>query len=130
MRYKCNPTSCKLKEKASEIEEEMEKVREAILDYAKREQVQVIKGSDHKARVKFDKKLRFPGKNEAERQGLNDTLVYTGKWMEVSQLDTTALTRVVEDSLWDKELIDEVVKYGRIEETSSIYLSKLKDAEK
>ncbi|MBA7684791.1 hypothetical protein ES703_93200 [subsurface metagenome] len=50
--------------------------------------------------------------------------------MEVSQLDTTALTRVVEDSLWDKELIDEVVKYGRIEETSSIYLSKLKDAEK
>ena len=52
-----------------------------------------------------------------------------GKWPEVSQLDTTALTRIVEDGLWDKELIDEVMKYGRIEETSSVYLSKLKEEE-
>lgn len=50
--------------------------------------------------------------------------------MEVSQLDTVALTRIVEDSLWDKDLIDEVMKYGRIEETSAIYLSRLKDEER
>jgi len=119
-----------LKEKASEIEEELGKVKEAILEYARREQVEMIKGSDRKARVRFDKRLKFPGKNEAGRKGLDNALVRTGKWMEVSQLDTTALTRIVEEGLWDKELIDEVLKYGRIEETSSIYLSKLKDEEK
>ncbi|MBA7608142.1 hypothetical protein ES703_15317 [subsurface metagenome] len=118
-----------LKEKSSEIEEEIEKVREAILDYAQREQVQVIKGSDRKARVRFDKKLKFPGKNEAERQELDKLIVQVGKWPEVSQLDTTALTRIVEGGLWDKELINEVLKYGRIEETGSVYLSKLKDEE-
>jgi len=119
-----------LKEKSSEIEEEMEMVKEAILNYAKREQVELIKGSDRKARVRFDNRLKFPGKNESERHELDNTIVQAGKWMEVSQLDTTALTRIVGKSLWDKELIDEVMKYGRIEETSSIYLSTLKDEEK
>lgn len=119
-----------LKEKASEIEEELGKVKEAIFDYARREQVEMIKGSDRKVRVKFDEKLKFPGKNEAERQELEDTIKSSGKWMEVSQLDTTVITRIVESGLWDKELIDEVMKYGRIEETSSVYLSKLKDDEK
>lgn len=119
-----------LKEKASEIEEELGKIKEAIFDYARREQVEMIKGSDRKVRVKFDEKLKFPGKNEAERQELEEAIKSSGKWMEVSQLDTTVITRIVESGLWDKELIDEVMKYGRIEETSSIYLSKLKDDEK
>lgn len=119
-----------LKEQASEIEEELRKVKEAILDYARREQVEVIRGSDRKARIRFDKRLKFSVKNEEERQELDKAIVQAGKWMEVSHLDTIALTRIVESSLWDKDLIDEVMKYGRIEETSSIYLSKLKDEEK
>jgi len=41
-----------------------------------------------------------------------------------------SITRIVESGLWDKELIDEEMKYGRIEKTSSVYLSKLKDDEK
>ncbi|GAI01466.1 unnamed protein product, partial [marine sediment metagenome] len=53
-----------------------------------------------------------------------------GKWEEVSQLDTASLARIVENSLWSKDLIDEVMKYGRIEETNSISVSKLKDDEK
>jgi RecB family exonuclease len=118
-----------LKEKARAIEDEMEKVKEAIIEYARREQVILIRGSGHKVRVKFDKKLKFPGKNEAERQELDDMIVQADKWLEVSQLDTVALTRVVEEGLWDIELIDEVMKYGRIEESSSVYLSKLKDDE-
>jgi len=113
-----------LKEKASAIEEEIGKVKEAILDYARKEQVGVIKGSDRKARVKFDKKLKFPGRNEAERQALDEAIIAAGKWIEVSQLDTISLVRVIESGLWNKELIDEVMRYGKIEETSTIYIVK------
>ena len=116
-----------LREKASDIEKDMENVREALIDYARREQVQMITGSQNKARVAFDQKLRFPGKNKAEREQLDKVLKETGKWSEVSQLDTTALTRIIKDKLWDKELIDHVMQYGRIEETSAVYFSKLKD---
>ena len=118
-----------LKEKADEIDEEMTKVKEALIGYAKREGVTLIKGSNRKVRVRFDEKLKFPGKNEPGREELDKALVQDGKWPEVSQLDTTALTRIVEEELWDKELIDQVMKFGRIEETSAVYLSKLKEGE-
>jgi len=118
-----------LRNEKAKIEDEMVKVREAIIDYAKREDIQVIKGSDCKARVKFDEKLRFPGKNDEGRPELEKIVNRAGKWQEVSQLNMTALTRIVEEGLWDKKLIDQVMKYGRIEETSAIYLSKLREEE-
>jgi len=118
-----------LREKASEIDDEIEKVKEAILEYAKKESVDVIRGNDRKVTVKFDEKLKFPGKNEKDRKKLDSMIIGAGKWMEVSQLDTTSLTRSIEKGLWDKELVDQVMKFGRIEETSSISLSKLKEEE-
>jgi putative RecB family exonuclease len=118
-----------LKEKASEIDMEIGRVKEAIFDYAREQQVEVIKGSDRKVRVRFDEKLKFPGKNDAGRQELDSTLIEAGKWPEVSQLDTALLARAIEGGQWDKGLIDEVMKHGRIEPVSSIHISKLKDEE-
>ena len=89
----------------------------------------VIKGGNHKIRVRFDEKLRFPGKGEPDRENFDDTIIQAGKWPEVSQLDMAALTRIVEEGLWDKELIDQVMAYGKIEETSAVYLSKLREEE-
>jgi len=119
-----------LKDESKRIDEEIQKVREAILEYARKEEVEVIKGSDHKARVKFEDKLKFPGKNDAERQELDNTIIEAGKWAEVSQLDATALTDAIESGLWSKDLIDKVMKYGRIETTDSLRISKLTDEEK
>lgn len=116
-----------LKSEKEEIENEMNKVKEAIFDYAIKEELDVIKGSGHKIRVKFDEKLKFPGKQDAERQKLDAIIKEAGKWNEVSDLNTTALTDVVENKLWDKDLIDKVLKYGRIEGSSSIHLLKLPD---
>jgi len=119
-----------LKDEVKRIGEEIQKVREAILEYARKEGVEVIKGSDCKARVKFEEKLKFPGKNDEERQELDNTIIEAGKWTEVSQLDTTALTDAIESGLWSKDLIDKVMKYGRIETTDSVRISKLSDEEK
>lgn len=119
-----------LKDEAKKIDEEIEKVREAILEYARKEEVEVIKGSDRKVRVKFEEKLKFPGKNEEERQELDNTIIEAGKWAEVSQLDATKLTDAIESGLWSKDLIAKVMKYGRIETTDSVRISKLSDEEK
>lgn len=114
-----------LKKKAEETEGEIARIKEALIDYARREGATVLKGSYYKVRVKFDEKLKFPGKNEAGREELDRVIKGAGKWPQVSQLDTTALARAVEGRLWDKELTSEVMKYCRIEEASSVYLSKL-----
>ena len=119
-----------LRDEAKKVDQEIEKVREAILDYARKEEVEVIKGSDYKARVRFDERLKFPGKRDTGRKEMEDIIKQVGKWAEVSQLDTTSLAHIVENSLWSKDLIDKVMKYGRIEASDSIYISKLKDEEK
>jgi putative RecB family exonuclease len=118
-----------LKAKAGEIDEETAKVKEALINYARKQGVTAIRGNRHKVRVKFDEKLKFPGKNDSGRPELEGIINRAGRWLEVSQLDTTALTRIVEEEQWDKALIDQVMKYGRIEETSAIYLSKLREEE-
>ncbi|MFC2122369.1 hypothetical protein ACFLRP_01630, partial [Bacteroidota bacterium] len=116
-----------LKEKASEIDGEMDKVKEAIVAYARSEGVTVIRGSDYQTKIRFTEKFKFPGKQDKEHRQLASVIADAGKWMEVSKLDTSSLIRVIEDGLWDKGLIEEIMKYGRIEESDSVYLSKLKD---
>lgn len=118
-----------LRDEGGGIAQELEKVKEAIFDYARREEVELIKGSDYKARVKFGERLRFPGKNDTGRPELDGIIKKAGKWEQVSQLDNTALANVVEGSQWSKELIEEVVKHGKMEKSSSVSVSKLKDEE-
>jgi len=118
-----------LREKAREIDEETANVKEALIEYARREGVTVIRGNDRKARVKFDEKLKFPGKNEPGRGELDSVIVKAGKWQDVSQLDTTTLARIVEGRLWDQAVSEEIMKYSLVEETSAVYLSKLKEGE-
>lgn len=118
-----------LKAKADEIGSDIGKLKEAIIEYARKEGLSVIQGSSRNVRVKFDKKLKFPGKNDEERKELNEILTKEGKWQEVSQLDLTELEHVIEEGRWDKDLIEKIMKYSRIEETSAIYLTRMKGVE-
>lgn len=118
------------KEQIQPIEEEIEQVKEAIIKYAKKEGVEVVKGNDYQAKIKFGQKIKFPGKNEPERVELDTLIKESGKWDEVSQLDTNTLVEVIENNSWTKDLIKKVMKFGRIEESQPVLLSKLKDKEK
>ena len=118
-----------LKARRKEVEAEIEKVKEALVEYARREEVEVIKGSDCKATVKLKEELKFPRKNDIERSQLDAVIKSAGKWEEVSQLDTTALKHAVEARLWSNDLIEEIMKYGRLEVKGEVHLSKLKDGE-
>ena len=118
------------KEQIQPIEAEIELVKEAIIKYAKKEEVEAIKGNDYQAKIKFGEKIKFPGKNEPERIELDKLVKDIGKWEEVSQLDTHALADVVENNSWTKDLVKKVMKYGKIEESESVSLSKVKDKEK
>jgi putative RecB family exonuclease len=118
-----------LKDKAKEIDEELGLVREALLNYCEREKVAVVRGSGRQVKVKFDEKLKFPGKSEEGRKDLEGVITCAGKWPEVSTLDTTALTKVVEERRWEQPLIDSVTAFAHLEESCSVYLSKVKEGE-
>jgi putative RecB family exonuclease len=118
-----------LRDQVAGLEDEMGKVKDALIDYSRREDVSVIRGTDRKVSVKFSEKLKFPGKSDPGRQELEDLIVSAGKWMEVSQLDTTALSKAVSGSGWPQDLAAGVLQRGTVEETNSVYLARLKGGE-
>jgi len=119
-----------LKEKEGEIKAEMEDVKSALIDYAKREQVEVIKGSDKKVTIKFDKKLKLPGKSDENRVPLDEMIRDAGKWDDVSQLDTDKLGKIIQGKLWDDKLMEKLGQFTSEEERSNVRISKLKEQEK
>jgi len=99
------------------IKAELEKLKEAIIAYARREGVEIIRGKNNKLRVKVYQRAKFPGSDDAQqRKALEDLLKQEGKWMEVSDLSTSALAKAVEEGNWSPELVEKIKSYQRIEE--------------
>jgi RecB family exonuclease len=111
------------------IEEKINVVKEQIVQFARKENIEIIKGNDHKVRVKITPRLKFPGKETLERAALDSLLKDAGKWLEVSDLNTGTLAKVCKQTAWDKGLIDKVRECATEEETVSVYLSQLDEYE-
>jgi len=84
-------------EKISKIDEEIDKVKEAVIKYAEKESVDVIRGSDHKLRITEKQKISSPLKGSPERQELENVLREVNKWDEVSDLDTYAIEKAINE---------------------------------
>lgn len=118
-----------LKNEARKIDVEMDKVKEALVDYSRNNDLEVVRGNSYKVSVTFSEKLKFPGKNDEGRDRLETIIREAGKWDDVSTLDTTALKEVIEVEAWSQELVEQVMEYGQPEQSSSVRLSKLKEEE-
>jgi putative RecB family exonuclease len=105
---------------------QMEMLREAIVAYAKREGLDVIRGSDRKLKVSIERKPKFPGKGDDEREALELLLKSTGAWDDLSTLDTFALARALKYKKLDPALISNLRAFITTEESYRITLSALK----
>ncbi|MBI4744834.1 MAG: PD-(D/E)XK nuclease family protein [Actinobacteria bacterium] len=110
--------------KKKEIESEISKLREAVVAYAKLENLQVIEGSDHALKVKISQAVKWPTKQEKYREELDKLILSSGHWNEVSDLNGYKLTKVLSAGRWDKSLTESLEKYKKIEESAYISLSK------
>lgn len=110
-----------------EIDAEIESLKEAIIAYAKKEGVEVIRGNDKKLRVKIEEKPHFPTKEEKDREELDAIIKEAGKWEVVSDLNVHTLAKVMDG--WSPELVEKISKLARMEESCRIYVSNLKERE-
>lgn len=119
-----------LKENIDAFDEKLEKIKEAVIKYAEKEGIEVIRGSGHKLKISQKQKITSPPKGSAERQGLEDILREINKWEEVCDLDIHAMEKTINEEKWDKGIIDRIKKFIKIEVKKSVSLSKLQDKEK
>jgi len=108
-----------------EIDSELELLKDAIIAYARKEGVEVIRGNDKKLRVKIEEKPHFPNKDEIEREQLDTIIKEAGKWEVVSDLNVHTLAKVM--GRWSPELVEKISKLARMEELCRIYVSSLKE---
>ena len=117
----------KKKQVTLDLYAELEKLEEAIINFAEKEGVEVVFGSKNKVRVKESEQNKFPSKHSKERERLIQHLKDHGKWEDVIQLDTSALNKIIQEKQWEKDLLDILREYVRIEQTKRLYLSKIKN---
>lgn len=106
---------------------EIDKLEEAIIDFAEKEGVDVVFGSKNKVRIKETEQNKFPAKHSKERERLEELLKEHGKWEEVMQLDTATLNKIIQEKQWEDELLDVLKEYVKLERSKRLYLSKIKD---
>jgi putative RecB family exonuclease len=106
---------------------ELEKLEEALSSFAEKEHVEVVFGSKNKVRVTDSEKYSFPSKNSKEREQLEKVLQKYGRLQDVSQLDTSALGKVLQEKQWELEVLEALQTYIQVERKKRFYLSKIKE---
>ena len=118
----------KLKEKVDatrkEAEEELEKIREALIVFCEKEGVEVVAGSESKISIKAYETIKLPNKNTKERTELINTLKKLGRLQEVSSFNTYALAKILDNKEWEKDELDQLEKFWTAEKNYRLTISK------
>jgi putative RecB family exonuclease len=112
-----------------QIDVELAKMEEALYAYARKEELDAIFGSDHVAKIKIERKEKYPLKGDPNRKTLDEMIKKAGKWMEVSDLNPWMLARIMDRRGWPPSLVNKVKEFATVEESQSITVSKLKERE-
>jgi putative RecB family exonuclease len=119
-----------LMKRRKELESEKKVLEELIFNYVRNENLQVIRGSDFKLRVKIEEKLPTKKSNPQDWERLEKMLKSLRKWDEVSKLDPYLLLDKMKNQAWDKEIITRLKEFLTREEEKRIYTSRLRDEDK
>jgi len=111
-------------EELDRIRKELEKIKEALIAFCEREEVNVVAGSESKITIKPYNAIRLPGKNTKERAELIETLKKLGRLKEVSGLDTHALSKILEKKEWNRDDLDQLARYWTAEKNYRLTIRK------
>ncbi len=117
----------RLEEERSELKEEKEKLKEAILKYADEEGLENVYGTEKRASIERDEKIRFPRSNESDRSELESTIKEAGLWDEVSYLSIRSLAKIFREDGWPDSVIDELENFKRTEKKTEVKLEDLEE---
>jgi putative RecB family exonuclease len=114
----------KLSEEKSKNEEELENLRQRLVDYAKKNNLTAVFGSDLKARITSYQSLKFPNKNDPQRNRFLDTIKDVGLFEELASVDTYELAKMMNNNEMHSDIKKLIERFVRKEEVTRVTLSK------
>ncbi len=104
----------------------IDELKEAIFNYAEKNNEECICGSDCKLKITCGEKVSFPKKADSERAQLEELLRGSKYWQALSDLSTSKLKHAITGHEFDKKLEKQIKQYEIIEADRRISKSKLK----
>ena len=114
----------KAKEDHDRLSEKLEKIREALIEYAKRENVSMIFGSDVKASIKSYQKMSFPKKREPSQEEFFEVVKKIGLWDKVSTVDVYELSSMINNGEIHSDMVNLLNKFIDKQELFRVSLRK------
>ncbi len=105
-------------------EDELAKIKEALIAFCQKNDVQVVTGSANKIVVKEYDTVKLPQKNTQGREDLVTTLKKLGRLAEVSDLNTFVLAKILENEEWEQSELDQLAGYWTKEKNYRLTVSK------
>ncbi|MBI1883738.1 MAG: PD-(D/E)XK nuclease family protein [Chlamydiae bacterium] len=119
--------STKKNDLVKQMDEELEKIKEALIAYAEKEGVEVVHGSDYKLKIKGKEVYKFPLKDDPRRGALERLVREAGEWEKFSDLNLNALSEAVQSDQLPDALKEKVLKFTDLEKSYRFYLSRLRE---
>ena len=89
-----------------------------------------MKGSTYKLRVSISTKKHLPDKKNSRRVELDALVKESGRWEDVSDLNTASLLKLMDSGELSGEKVGRLSEYASTRESSLIRVSELKEGEK
>jgi putative RecB family exonuclease len=112
------------------LEEEMETIKMQIISLAKQEGLTAVRGSDQLLKVWTKQRLKFPpttGRDSESRRILESIIKTSGRWDEVSTLDTKTLDSILLNNRWETELEEKLLRFATVFEESRITVARFRE---
>ena len=116
-----------LKEQESVLEAELELIKEAAVQYARKNGITNILGSDFILKVVEESSLAFPRAEGEGRSDLEESVRKAGIWNDVSLLSLPRLVKMIKEGKLDGNTREALMKYAADICTASVRLVKKKD---
>lgn len=105
----------------SEVEKELEKVKDAIYRYADTNNMKDLYGKTHRLAVRTYKNYKFPGRDSPLREHLSNLLKQIGLYDSVADIDTFKLSRMMKDGKVSKEYTKLLEHFAKEDTVRRIY---------
>ena len=108
----------KIYKEQKNCQQKLEKLKEAIITYAKKESIDIVYGSDIKASVNSYETLRFPGKNDEERSNFIKAIKKAKLMDKIATIDVHELEKMIKNNEINKKTLKKIERF--IEKTTNI----------
>jgi putative RecB family exonuclease len=95
-------------EQKRKADEELEKLKEAIIKYAEDHELARVNGSQHYLTLSSKNIVRFPDKGREERQKLENILREAGLWSALASLDLNSLEKAILEETLSPDVLEKI----------------------